>query len=355
MARRDLYAVLGVARNADADEVKRSYRNLARRYHPDRNQGDEEAARRFREIAEAYETLSNTELRARYDRLGPLYRPDGRPPTPDEVSDWVTDTLGGMFRKRRPEQGEDLRYTLSIDLETVATGGERTIEVRRAACCRSCAGDGADPKSGRKQCTECDGTGRSGGRRLFRSQCPHCNGVGHLTIKVCETCTGSGRVESLEKLNVRIPKGVATGQKLKLRGKGNDAKTAGETGDLYVIINVNEHALFQRRGSDLHCSVPIRFTEAIMGANLDVPTLNGSATIKIPVGTESGKLLRLAGRGLPTMKGGRKGDLHIELNIETPCALNPEQKKAIEELDNILDDAAHPRRSAFVDNMRNRS
>lgn len=354
MARRDLYAILGVSRSATQDDVKRAYRNLARRYHPDRNQGDEEAARRFREIAEAYETLSNPELRSRYDRLGPLYRPDGRPPTPDEVTDWVTDTLGGMFRKRRPDQGEDLRYTLSIDLESVATGGERTIEVRRAATCRTCSGDGADPTEGRKECTACDGTGRAGGRRLFRTQCPHCDGAGQITVKACQTCSGSGRVESFEKLSVRIPKGVATGQKLKLRGKGNDARSGGETGDLYVIVTVVEHPLFQRRGSDLHCVVPIRYSQAVLGGALEVPTLNGTATIKVPMGTESGKLLRLAGRGLPTMKGGRTGDLHVELEIEIPTELSKAQKKALEELDSIVDDNAHPRQSAFIDNMRNR-
>ena len=354
MARRDLYAILGVSRGAEPDEVKRAYRNLARRYHPDRNQGDEEAARRFREIAEAYETLSNPDLRARYDKLGPLYRPDGRPPTPDEVTDWVTDTLGGMFRKRRPDQGEDLRYTLSVDLESVATGGERTIEIRRSATCRTCSGSGAEPDGGLQVCDACKGTGRASGRRLFKTECPHCNGTGTITVKACRTCEGSGRVESFEKLSVRIPKGVATGQKLKLRGKGNDAKMGGETGDLFVIITVVEHPLFQRRGSDLHCVVPIRFSKAALGGTLEVPTLTGTATIKVPPGTESGKLLRLAGRGLPTMKGGRKGDLHIELEVEIPSQLSKPQKEALEALDAVLDEGSHPRRAAFIETMRNR-
>lgn len=354
MARRDLYAILGVSRGAEPDEVKRAYRNLARRYHPDRNQGDEEAARRFREIAEAYETLSNPDLRARYDKLGPLYRPDGRPPTPDEVTDWVTDTLGGMFRKRRPDQGEDLRYTLSVDLESVATGGERTIEIRRSASCRTCSGNGADPDGGLQACDACAGTGRASGRRLFKTQCPHCNGAGTLTVRACGTCEGAGRVESFEKLSVRIPKGVATGQKLKLKGKGNDAKMGGETGDLFVIITVVEHSLFQRRGSDLHCVVPIRFSKAALGGTLEVPTLTGTATIKVPPGTESGKLLRLAGRGLPTMKGGRKGDLHIELEVEIPSQLSKSQKDALAALDAVLDEQSHPRRAAFIETMRNR-
>ena len=354
MARRDLYAILGVSRSANADEVKKAYRNLARRYPPDRNAGDEDAADRFREIAEAYETLSQPELRARYDRLGPLYRPDGRPPSPDEVTDWVTDTLGGMFRKRKPDQGEDLRYTLSIDLEDVAAGGERSIEVKRQSHCGTCNGSGA-AKGGRQTCTACNGTGKVGGRRLFRTQCPHCNGEGEITVKKCETCGGSGRVEQTESLKVRIPKGVATGQKLKLRGKGNDAKVRGEAGDLYVIINVNEHKLFQRRGSDLFCSIPVRLSDLALGTALDVPTIAGKATIKVVPGTESGKVLRLAGRGLPTMKGNRSGDLHVTLDIETPATLSDAQRKALEQLNKTLDASAYPKRAAFIAKMDKRS
>jgi molecular chaperone DnaJ len=355
VARRDLYAVLGVARSATGDEVKKAYRNLARRYHPDRNDGDEDASHRFREIAEAYETLSNPELRARYDRLGPLYRPDGRPPSPDEVSDWVSDTIGGMFRKRRPEQGEDLRYSLTVNLEDVATGGEREIEVRRQATCSPCSGHGADPRGGRTACTTCDGSGKSSGRRLFRTQCPHCNGTGMVTVKKCGTCGGAGRIEHIENLKVRIPKGVATGQKLKLRNKGNDPRASGETGDLYVIINVTEHSLFQRRGSDLFCTVPIRFTQAALGTELDVPTLDGKTTIRVVAGTASGKVLRLAGRGLPTMKGNRRGDLHLELEIETPQDLTDEQRKALQKMDKSFGSGVHPQHRAFTDNMRNRS
>jgi len=347
--------VLGVARSASGEEVKKAYRNLARRYHPDRNDGDEEAAHRFREIAEAYETLSNPDLRARYDRLGPLYRPDGRPPSPDEVSDWVSDTIGGMFRKRRPEQGEDLRYTLTVDLEDVAAGGTRDIEVRRQTTCIHCSGHGAEPKGGRTPCNACDGSGKSSGRRLFRSQCPHCNGSGMITVKKCGTCGGAGRNEEVEALKVRIPKGVATGQKLKLRSKGNDPRAGGETGDLFVIINVTEHSLFQRRGSDLFCTVPIRFTQAALGAELDVPTLDGKTTIRVVAGTPSGKVLRLAGRGLPTMKGNRRGDLHLELEIETPQDLSEEHRKTLQEFDKSFGSEVHPQRRAFVENMKDRS
>ena len=236
----------------------------------------------------------------------------------------------------------------------MATGGDRSIEVRRQATCTGCKGNGADPVRGRQDCTECEGTGKAVGRRLFRSQCPHCNGVGQVIVKKCADCTGLGRTESVETLNVRIPKGVATGQKLKLRGKGNDARSGGESGDLFVIINVAEHALFQRRGSDLHCVVPIRFSSAALGANIAVPTLGKQSTIKVPPGTESGRVLRLSGRGLPTMKGGRTGDLHFELQVETPTSLTQAQRKAVEALDGALDNNAHPRHAAFVENMKER-
>jgi molecular chaperone DnaJ len=355
VARRDLYSILGVSRSADADELKKAYRNLARRYHPDRNPDDDDAAARFREIAEAYETLNNPDQRSRYDRLGPLYRPDGRPPSPDEVTDWVTDTIGGMFRKRKPDQGEDLRYTLNIELEDVAKGDERNIEVRRQALCRPCNGSGADPRSGKVECDNCEGSGRAGGRRLFRGQCPHCDGSGEVTVKKCNSCSGSGRIESNESLKVRIPKGVATGQKLKLRGKGNDARVHGDPGDLFVIINVSDHALFQRRGSDLFCTVPIRFSDAALGSAVEVPTLSGKTTIKVPAGTDSGRVLRLAGRGLPTIKGSRSGDLHLSLEIETPQGLGEPEIKALKTLNKSLGDEAYPKRRAFADHMKSRS
>ncbi len=354
MARRDLYAILGVRRDASQDEIKKAYRALARQFHPDRNPDDPVSEERFREISEAYETLSETSLRQRYDRLGPLYRPDGRPPSPDELSEYISDTLTGLFRKRRPEKGEDLRYTLRIPLEVAGTGDERIIEVRRQVGCDPCKGNGADPAGGSQGCDRCAGTGKAPNRRVFRSVCPHCDGRGQITVKKCASCSGHGRVEVNEKLKVRIPKGVATGQKLKLRGKGNAARSGATSGDVFVIINVDEHALFQRRGADLHCTVPIRFGQATMGADIDVPTIEGKTTIRIPSGTPSGKTFRLAGRGLPTLEGGRKGDLHIQVEVEIPTNLNESERSLLRSFDEGVGLDYHPHLRAFADHMKDR-
>jgi molecular chaperone DnaJ len=354
VARRDLYAILGVRRDASAEDVKKAYRSLARQVHPDRNPEDPVAESRFREISEAYETLSDAGQRQRYDRLGPLYRPDGRPPTPDELTEYISDTLTGIFRKRRPERGEDLRYNLRIPLEVVATGDNRVIEIRRQTDCRPCKGQGADPNGGTRPCDRCNGTGKAPNRRLFRSACPHCDGQGNIIVKKCSDCGGRGIVEITEKLKVRIPKGVATGQKLKLRGKGNTPKSGAASGDVYVIISVDDHTLFRRRGADLHCTVPVSFGEAALGADVPVPTIDGQTTIRIPPGAPSGKVFRLAGRGLPTLEGGRTGDLHLQIEVEIPANLNEAQRAVIASVDEGVGLDYHPQRRAFAKALRDR-
>ncbi len=354
MARRDFYSVLAVRRGAEVDDIKKAYRALARQYHPDRNPGDEDAEQRFREITEAYETLRDPVLRDRYDRLGPLYRADGRPPTPEDLSEMVGEALGGLFRKKPPEQGEDLRYTLRIALEDVATGGTRVIEVRRQQQCGRCHGAGADPNGGSQRCDPCDGTGKSPTRRIFRSTCPHCDGTGQVTVKRCVDCNGVGRIDQTETLKVTIPRGVATGQKLKLTGKGNSPRVGDTHGDLFVIISVDDHPLFQRRAADLFVEVPISFQEAALGADVEVPTINGSTTIRVTAGTESGKIFRLAGRGLPALKGGRKGDLHLRMEVEVPTGLDEMAASSLSDFDATLGLDYHPRRQAFAEQLRKR-
>ncbi len=356
MARRDYYAVLGVERNATPDDIKRAFRDLAKRYHPDRNPDDIDAEARFREIVEAWEVLGSPDERYRYDRLGPFYRPDGRPPTPDDVSAVVQDAIASIFRRRPPpEKGEDLRYTLEISLEEASNGTERTIEVRRQARCRQCGGSGAEPEGGTRVCDDCGGTGRSGRARLLRMDCPRCSGRGFVIVQKCGQCSGDGRVQSLDTLKVRVPPGVATGQKLKLRERGNVPRRGdGKHGDLFVLIEVGEHALFRRRGADLFCEVPITVIEAALGADVEVPTLSGTTTIRVPPGTASGQVLRLAGRGLPGAGGrGRKqrGDLHFRVMIEVPTRLGSADKRLLQELDRSLSDDAYPQRRAFADQL----
>lgn len=353
--RRDYYAVLGVSRDASPDDIKKAFRALAMRYHPDRNPDDVDADRRFREAVEAYETLSEPDRRQRYDRLGPLYRPDGKPPSPEDLKAAVSEALSGLFLKRRPEDpGEDLRYTLNVTLEEVAHGGERMVTLERRIGCKRCEGAGAEP-DGRKECDSCDGSGEAPGRRLFRSSCPRCDGMGFITITRCKRCDGAGRHDDKENLKLRIPRGVATGQKLRIRGRGNEARGGGRPGDLLVLISVADHALFRRRGTDLFCEAPLLWTEAVLGSTLKVPTLEGTTTIRIPPGTTSGKVFRLAGRGLPAMKGGRRGDLHIKTRVEVPEKLPAAQRSLVEKLAGSLGVEAHPLRAAYEAELEERS
>lgn len=355
MARRDYYAVLGVPRDAAADDIKKAFRTLAMRYHPDRNPDDVDAARRFREAVEAYETLSEAEKRMRYDRLGPLYRPDGKPPSPEDLREAVSDALSGLFSKRRPDEpGEDLRYTLTVTLEEVANGGERMVTLERQCQCRRCEGTGADPDGGRQSCDNCDGSGQVSGR-LFRSTCPRCDGMGFVNVKRCSRCAGAGRQDIRETIKIKIPRGVATGQKLRIRARGNEARLSNRPGDLIVLISVEEHELFRRRGTDLFCEAPLTWPEAALGTNLRVPTLEGVTMIRIPPGTPGGKVFRLAGRGLPAMKGGRRGDLHIKVRVEVPSRLSAAQRELLSTLSAELGSEAHPERAAYDAQLEARS
>ncbi len=345
MAARDYYNILGVERSASADEVKKAYRKLARRWHPDHN-GTDEAAGRFKDIAEAYRVLSDAERRARYDRLGPLYTEDGRPPRPEEVNEVVGTMLGNLFRWRSAERGEDLRYTISVTLEDVATGGEREIHVPRRIRCRTCTGAGAETNA-RARCDVCAGSGKATGSRLFRTSCYHCSGRGWVPTAPCPACRGEGRVSLEDVLRVKVPAGVGTGQKLKLAAKGNAPRGEGAEGDLFVIVNVADHALFRRRGDDVVIDLPVTFSELALGGELVVPTLEGSTAIRIPAGSPPGKVLRLSGRGLPALGGGARGDLHFQLALEVPEGLDPSMRAGLSGWAATLPVGAHPRRATF--------
>ena len=350
MATRDYYNILGVERSASADEIKRSYRVLARRWHPDRNQQDPEAETRFKDITEAYRTLSDPEKRARYDRMGPLYTEDGRPPRPEDLNEVVGTMWNNLFRRRPQERGEDLRYTVSVTLEEVASGTEKEIVVPRFVRCRTCSGDGADPDGGKKPCEVCKGSGRASGPRLLRSDCYHCAGKGFTIDKACPSCNGDGRQGLEDILPVRVPQGVATGQKLKVAGKGNAPKGSGEPGDLFVIVSVAEHPLVRRRGDDVLLELPLTFAELTLGADVTVPTLEGTTTIRIPPGSHPGKVLRLAGRGLPPLgkpESAQRGDLHLQLMLEVPAGLEETQRQQLEAWAAALSPESHPRRAHF--------
>lgn len=346
LAHRDYYNVLGVERTASADDIKRAYRRLAMRWHPDRNAGDEMAEARFKHVNEAYRVLSDVEERARYDRLGPLYQPDGQPPTPDDVTAVVSRVWENLFGARRAAAGEDLRYTVSIRLEEVLTGVSREIVVPRRVRCPDCKGLGARP-DGRVVCGVCHGTGRSSGPRLLRTTCYPCDGKGYVIETPCPTCAGDGRLTRDEALTVRIPAGVATGTRLRLAGRGDEPKGDGRAGDAYVIVDVAAHPVFRRRGDDLVLDLPLSVVEAALGADVPVPTLDGETTIRIPAGCAPGTLLRLAGRGIPRLKGGGAGDLFVEVSLEVPQGLSPEEQARLLAWAGSLPAHRHPKRAAL--------
>lgn len=345
MATRDYYNILGVKRDASAEDVKRAYRKLARRWHPDHNP-DGAAEARFKDITEAYKVLSEPEKRARYDRLGALYTDDGRPPKPEAVNEMVGTMLGNLFRWRSSEKGEDLRYTLSVGLEDVARGADKEIVVPRRIRCRTCGGMGAEADQ-REVCKPCNGTGKATGPRLFRTECYHCEGRGWVPKTPCPTCKGEGRVSIEDPIRVKVPAGVATGQKLKLAGKGNVPRGDGPEGDLFVIVNVADHELFRRRGDDVLVELPVTLAEIVLGAEVSVPTLDGRTAIRIPPGSPPGKVLRLAGRGLPQLGKSARGDLHYQLVVELPQGLDPARRDALAAWARALPPTAHPRRAAF--------
>lgn len=346
MATRDFYNILGIARDATPDDVKRAYRVLARRWHPDRNPEDADAEVRFKDITEAYRTLSDPERRARYDRLGPLYTEDGRPPRPEDLNEVVGTVWGNLFRRRK-ERGEDLRYTVSVSLEQVASGAEKEIVVPRSVRCRTCAGEGADPDGGKQACEVCKGSGRATGPRLLRSDCYHCQGRGFVVARACPDCSGEGRRGIEDRLVVKVPAGVATGQKLKVAGKGNAPRGSGEAGDLFVIVSVADHPLFRRRGDDVMVDLPLTYPELALGGEIEVPTLEGRTTIRVPPGSPPGKVLRLAGRGLPRIGRADRGDLHLQLVLEVPVALEESQQQQLRAWASALPKNAHPRRAQF--------
>jgi molecular chaperone DnaJ len=355
LAAPDFYNILGIARGATQDDVKRAYRILARRWHPDRNPADADAEIRFKDITVAYRTLSDPDRRARYDRLGPLYTEDGRPPRPEDLNQVANTVWTNLFRWRSAQKGEDLRFTLSVSLEEVASGLDREIVVPRNVRCRTCGGEGADPDGGKETCPACKGTGRASGPRLLRSDCYHCGGRGFQIVRPCVDCHGEGRRAVDDRILVKVPAGVASGQKLRVGGKGNASRRAGEPGDLFVLISVADHPLFARRGDDAVVDLPLTFAELALGAEVTIPTLEGTTTIHIPPGSQPGKVLRLAGRGMPRLGKKTRGDLHIQLVLEVPPALDEAQIAALRQWLDALPPSAHPRRHHFDRLVKDRS
>jgi len=343
VSKRDYYEILEVSRTATDQEIKSSYRKLALKFHPDRNQGDKSAEDKFKEAAEAYAILSDGDKRARYDRFGHAGVGGAQGFDPSQFTGFedIFSGLGDIFgfgggaRRSGPQRGADLRYDLEIKFEQSATGVETSVQIPRHETCDTCKGNGAAPGTSPTTCPQCRGSGQLRYQQGFFTvarTCGQCRGVGKVISKPCQTCRGNGTIEQMRKLTVKIPAGIATGQRLRLVGEGEGGTLGGPAGDLYVVIFVREHEFFQRDGNDLHCTVPLAFTTLALGGEVKVPGIDAEQTVKIPESTQTGTTFRLRGKGMPDVSGRGHGDLLVTVQAVTPKKLNKEQKKLLEQL-----------------------
>lgn len=342
--KRDYYEILGVGRSANEQELKQAYRRLALTYHPDKNPGDKEAEEKFKELAEAYQVLSSPDLRARYDRYGHAGVGASAGQGAGQGFAGFEDLFdmfgfGDIFnqtgRRRGPRRGSDLRYDIEISLEEAAAGLKTKIRVPRLETCDVCKGSGAAAGSQPTKCTTCAGAGQVRYQQGFFSvsrTCSTCRGAGRIIRDVCRNCRGEGRIEKERKLEIKIPAGVDTGSRLRIANEGEAGEPGAPQGDLYVVIHVHDHEFFDRRDSNLYCTAPVSFTQAALGAEIAVRTLDGEESLRIPEGTQTGKVFRLKGKGMPVLGGRGRGDQFVEVTVVTPTSLTREQRRLIEEL-----------------------
>ncbi len=371
MAKRDFYEVLGIARNASEDDLKKAYRRLAMKHHPDRNPDDKEAEEKFKEAKEAYEVLTDARKRAAYDQFGHA----GVDPSAavgagagaghgrganfsDIFGDVFGDIFGGARAGGRPQGGADLRYNLDLSLEDAVHGSTVKIRIPTRTACKVCSGSGAKPGTSPTVCPTCGGQGQVRMQQGFFSiqqTCPRCRGSGKLISDPCVTCHGQGWVQEHKTLSVQVPAGVDTGDRIRLSGEGEPSDSGGPPGDLYVQVSIHEHPIFSREDNDLFCEVPVSFVTATLGGELDVPTLGGRVKLKVPPETQSGKLFRLRGKGVKPLRGGATGDLLCKVMVETPVNLNAKQKALLMEFEKALQEGGkkhNPKASSWLDGVK---
>ena len=349
MAKRDYYDVLGVPKNATDDDIKKAYRKLAMKHHPDRNQGDTatKAEERFKEAKEAYEMLSDPHKRAAYDQHGHAgvdpnlggRGAEGFGGFAEAFGDIFGDIFGGQGGRRGGQQvyrGNDLSYAMEVTLEEAAQGKETQIRIPSWETCDTCSGSGAKPGTSAKSCSTCNGAGTVHMRQGFFSiqqTCPHCRGAGKIIAEPCTACSGQGKIKKTKTLEVKIPAGIAEGMRIRSAGNGEPGVNGGPPGDLYIELRVKPHDIFERDGDDLHCTVPVGMTTAALGGNIEVPTLNGKAEIDLPESTQHGKTFRLRGKGIKGVRSSYPGDLYCHVTVETPVRITEHQRKLLRELD----------------------
>lgn len=381
MTKRDYYEILGVSKDATASELKKAYRKLAIKFHPDKNPDDKEAEEKFKELGEAYEALSDDDKRAAYDRYGHAAFENGGGGRGGfggggfhDASDIFSQVFGGAFggggggfedlfggggRRRNPsgrQPGSDLRYDLEITLEEAAEGIQKELEIEKLEACDTCSSTGSKTGSGgRKTCSTCGGQGAVTQQRgifIQQTECPACNGAGQTISDPCSDCRGEGRKNETTRIKINIPAGVDDGTRLRSTGNGDAGLRGGQPGDLYVFLHIKRHDVFEREGDDLFCEVPMPFSTAALGGELEVPTLEGKSSIKIPAGTQGGTTFRLRNRGIKDLRTGGKGDLHVEVHVEVPTKLNGTQKEKLTEFSESIGVKNNPMQESFLEKAK---
>ena len=360
-AKRDYYEVLGIGRDAAAEDMKKAYRRLALEYHPDRNPGNREAEERFKEASEAYSVLSDPAKKKRYDRMGYAGFGEGTGGgVPFEAMDLgaVGEILEGLFGevfgvRSAPRVGRDVRCDVELTFEEAATGCEKTVEIARAVPCESCAGSGSAPGTQPQPCPACFGKGEvrfSRGLIAATRPCSACEGTGRKVVTPCPTCNGTGQKSKLEPMAIRVPPGVEDGAVRTVKGGGE--RGPGGPGDLHVTVKIKPHPIFSREGADVVCTVPVSFPQAALGAHIDVPTLEGKVKMRLPAGTQPGKTFRLRGKGIAVFGGVGKGDQMVRIAVEVPENLTPRQRELLEQLAAEMGEESHPQQQSFLDRLR---